>query len=165
MPIFRNEEIRWAIVAEDAQGNELRDVRVVHLDKRSRDQNYVVQAERAEWTGREWKFYEMRKVLLDPQDQAEPVISVLREGTLPEFKLSPDDLALKNQALEDMNAEQLRQAIAALRVGGGELNKRDLGIRIFSVLSMARSATRSLARKMPLWCRSASTSVVLPWST
>ena len=34
-----------------------------------------------------------------------------------------------------------------------------------SVLSIARSATRSLARKVPLWCSSASTSVVLPWST
>ena len=34
-----------------------------------------------------------------------------------------------------------------------------------SVLSIARSATRSLARKMPLWCSRASTSVVLPWST
>ena len=30
---------------------------------------------------------------------------------------------------------------------------------------MTRSATRSLARKMPLWCSRASTSVVLPWST
>src|SRR4030095_16705973 len=34
-----------------------------------------------------------------------------------------------------------------------------------SVLSIARSATRSLARKVPLWCSIASTSVVLPWST
>src|SRR5260221_9675287 len=37
--------------------------------------------------------------------------------------------------------------------------------RSSSLLSMARSATRSLARKVPLWCSSASTSVVLPWST
>ena len=34
-----------------------------------------------------------------------------------------------------------------------------------SLLSIARSATRSLARNVPLWCSSASTSVVLPWST
>src|SRR3972149_3247839 len=34
-----------------------------------------------------------------------------------------------------------------------------------SMLSMARSATRSLDRNVPLWCRRASTSVVLPWST
>ena len=126
VPIFRNEEIRWVIVAEDAKGNELRDVRVIHLDKRNRDQNYVVQAERAVWNGRAWKFHEMRKVLIDPLDQQEPLVSVRHEGSLPEFRLSPDDLALKNQALEDMNAEQLRQAIAALRVGGGELNVRDL---------------------------------------
>src|SRR3954466_9429909 len=37
--------------------------------------------------------------------------------------------------------------------------------RSSSLLSIARSATRSLARNVPLWCRSASTSVVLPWST
>src|SRR4051812_42123622 len=37
--------------------------------------------------------------------------------------------------------------------------------RSSSLLSIARSATRSLARKVPLWCSSASTSVVLPWST
>src|SRR5688572_969148 len=30
---------------------------------------------------------------------------------------------------------------------------------------MARSATRSFARKMPLWWSMASTRVVLPWST
>ena len=34
-----------------------------------------------------------------------------------------------------------------------------------SLLSITRSATRSLARNVPLWCSSASTSVVLPWST
>ena len=34
-----------------------------------------------------------------------------------------------------------------------------------SVLSITRSATRSFARNVPLWCSSASTSVVLPWST
>ena len=34
-----------------------------------------------------------------------------------------------------------------------------------SLLSITRSTTRSLARKMPLWCSIASTSVVLPWST
>lgn len=126
VPIFRSEELRWVIVAEDSKGNELSDVRVIHFDKRSSDQNYVVQAQRAVWDGRAWKFYEMRKVLIDPQGEQEPLISMLREGSLPEFRISPDDLAVKNQALEDMNAEQLRQAIAALRVGGGELNKRDL---------------------------------------
>src|SRR5436190_16928667 len=30
---------------------------------------------------------------------------------------------------------------------------------------MARSATRSFDRNVPLWCSSASTSVVFPWST
>src|SRR5476649_1239326 len=37
--------------------------------------------------------------------------------------------------------------------------------RSSSLLSIARSATRSFARNTPLWCSSASTSVVLPWST
>ena len=37
--------------------------------------------------------------------------------------------------------------------------------RSSSFESITRSATRSLARKMPLWCSRASTSVVLPWST
>src|SRR5689334_14602903 len=37
--------------------------------------------------------------------------------------------------------------------------------RSSSLLSIARSATRSFARNVPLWCSSASTSVVLPWST
>jgi lipopolysaccharide export system permease protein len=126
VPIFRNEELRWVIVAESAEGNELHDVRIIHLDKRSREQNYVVQAARAQWNGRDWKFYDMRKVRIDPEEQQQPLISMLREGPLPEFRLSPDDLALKNQALEDMNAEQLRLAIAALRISGGELNARDL---------------------------------------
>ncbi len=34
-----------------------------------------------------------------------------------------------------------------------------------SVLSITRSATRSFARKMPLWWSMASTRVVFPWST
>src|SRR3954467_7354594 len=34
-----------------------------------------------------------------------------------------------------------------------------------SVLSRARSATRSFDLKVPLWCSRASTRVVLPWST
>src|SRR3954469_11819695 len=37
--------------------------------------------------------------------------------------------------------------------------------RSSSLLSIARSATRSFARNVPLWCSSASTRVVLPWST
>src|SRR5947209_4457734 len=37
--------------------------------------------------------------------------------------------------------------------------------RSSSLLSIARSATRSLARNVPLWCSSPSTRVVLPWST
>src|ERR1051325_1541143 len=37
--------------------------------------------------------------------------------------------------------------------------------RSSSLLSIARSTTRSLARKTPLWCKSASTMVVFPWST
>jgi lipopolysaccharide export system permease protein len=128
VPFFERGDLVWAVIAEAAEEDELRDVRIFHIDKRDRDQNYAVYAARAKWLGgrRGWAFYEMRKVLIDPADDEEPLISLVKVGTLPDFKLSPRELDLRSRALEDMNSEQLRAAIAQLRVSGGEVDKRAL---------------------------------------
>lgn len=127
LPYYENGELEWVLVADElSELPELRNVQLFHFDSRVRERNYAVYASRAVWQGRRgWLFYDLRRVLIDPQREDEPLVTETQSGRIPEFKLSPEDLELRSQTAEEMNAEQLRRLIYTMRIGG-EYDERTL---------------------------------------
>jgi lipopolysaccharide export LptBFGC system permease protein LptF len=128
LPYYADGELEWVLVADEISDlPELRNLQLFHFDSRERERNFAVYASRAVWQDRRgWLFYDMRRVLIDPASEDEPLVSEAGTGRIPEFKLSPQDLELRSQTAEEMNAEQLRRLIYNLKLQGGDVDARTL---------------------------------------
>jgi lipopolysaccharide export system permease protein len=64
---FYNQDTRqleWVLIAGEVEDSTLRDVVLFYFDARDKYRNFMVEAERAVWSGNSWIFYTMRQVKL-----------------------------------------------------------------------------------------------------
>jgi lipopolysaccharide export system permease protein len=117
-PFFVNGKLQWLLIAGSMDGNELRDVTLVHLDPKDRYKNAYVTANRAVWQGKSWTFYDMQIISLEQRkqkdtDQEEHRRAVMEQTkmVIPDFNIAPDQLILRSKTADDLTYRQLSQVV------------------------------------------------------
>lgn len=107
-PIYRNKELRWLLIASEIDGEVLKEVKLFYFDSRSKDNDFWVDAESAEWQGSSWVFYHMRQVKLQSDGAvSDQLILQAEKFTVPDFSITPESLALRSKTPDDLTIDQL----------------------------------------------------------
>ncbi len=123
-PVYDGKGLRWLLVAGRVEGNELDDVKLFYFDDVDSDNDFWVNAERAEWKGNEWIFHEMRSVMLRPEN--EPAVLNAVEAVVKEFNITPESMSLRAKTPEDLTIIQLRSLIDEKLKRGFKPDEREI---------------------------------------
>jgi lipopolysaccharide export LptBFGC system permease protein LptF len=122
-PIREQDELRWVLIAQEAEEALLREVKLFSFGSQSGKRGVVeddyndffVTADHARWVGNSWAFTNMKLVKLQAGEEGtERLILEADEYTLPDFSITPESLALRTKKPENLTIVQLRNLISDL---------------------------------------------------
>ena len=119
-PIVEGGQLRWQLFAGEVDGTSLKDVKLFYFDPEPEGYNdFWVHAQRADWEGERWVFYNMKMVKLQEASEGdERVIFEAKRHELPDFQITPESLSVRNKDANDLTALQVRKLIGELRASG-----------------------------------------------
>jgi lipopolysaccharide export system permease protein len=119
-PIIENGQLRWQLFAGEVDGTTLKDVKLFYFDPKPAGYgDFWLHAERATWQGDYWVFYNMRMVTLQEASRGgERVIVEFVRYEMPDFRITPESLSVRNKDANDLTARQLGMLIRELVKGG-----------------------------------------------
>lgn len=125
-PIIEGGQLRWQLFAGEVDGTTLRDVKLFYFDPDPAGYNdFWLHAERVEWQGEHWAFYNMRQVKLQEASEGdERLILQADKAEVPNFQITPESLAMRNKDANDLTAIQVRNLINELVEGGTPLDDK-----------------------------------------
>lgn len=105
-------QLEWVLVAGEVEDSTLRDVVLFYFDAKDKYRNFMVEADRAEWSGSTWVFYKMRQVKLHRSESGdEQLIMEAERAIIPDFSIRPDVLKRRQKSTEDLSIRQLSTVI------------------------------------------------------
>lgn len=118
IPIREAGQTRWVLVADSMQGTDLRTVKLLYIDAKSADRDFYITAERAQWEGDDWTFFNLRQIQLKATDEA--VVLRAEKARVPGFSITPESIGLRTKSPDDLNILQLRNLISDLLQDGSK---------------------------------------------
>lgn len=106
------QQLQWVLIAGEVEDSTLSDVVLYYYDAKDKYSNFMVEAERAEWSGSSWTFFNMRQVKLHRSESGdEQLIMEAERAVIPDFSIIPEALKRRQKSAEDLSILQLRQVI------------------------------------------------------
>lgn len=112
-PFFtQDQQLEWVLVAGEVKDNTLYDVTLFYFDAKDKYNNFLIEADRAVWSGNHWVFYNMRQVMLYRGESGDEKWNLNTEHALfPDFSIVPEALRRRLKTADDLNIIQLYQLI------------------------------------------------------
>lgn len=154
IPISEAGQTRWVLVADSMEGTELKGVKLLYFDAKSNDRDFYITAERADWEGDNWTFYNLRQVQLKASDEA--VVLRAEKARVPGFSITPQSIGLRTKSPDDLNILQLRNLIADLLKAGSQVADteiRDFRTRLYFKYSIPLTPLFFIIIAVPLAIR------------
>ncbi|MCC7477426.1 LptF/LptG family permease [bacterium] len=182
IPIYQNDEMRWALLADRIDGQELTGVKLLYFDPVNDYNDYFLEARRAQWNGSTWIFYGVRIVKLqesenstaqDPQAsgsaaetlpdqrQNDRVILEVEEAEAPDFDIRPGNLGIKAKTTDELTSRELLATIRDTLRRGDKLSSpvvRELRTKFYFKQSIPLTPLLFVLLAFPLAIRSTRTS-------
>lgn len=106
-------QLQWVLIAGEVKDNTLYDVVLFYFDSKNKYNNFMIESEQAEWSGKSWKFENENLWKLHRSDSGEPehLNIEMESSNIPDFSIAPDILRRRQKSVEDLSIKQLTQVI------------------------------------------------------
>jgi lipopolysaccharide export system permease protein len=112
---YRQGYLSYLLLADKLEDQNLTDLNLLSFDPSTHEYTWHLQAQNARWSGNEWSFY--RGVVHSFLEEG-VVTTKFDEWEVPDFNLSPADIALKSKNPNELSVFDLRKIIGLQKQSG-----------------------------------------------